>query len=110
MAYIAAFSVGGLMCSVWAMSIHFLLRETVDQDKLAHSLLTLGIGATATGLVMLAFPESAVSVALAYGLGSAATLAAFLVSGLVPRREPESVATETLRPTAFFRDSSSTLH
>lgn len=109
MVYAAAFTIGVLMCVTLAASIGVLLRDTVDADKLMQGALTLSFSALATGLVMYAYPDSAVAIAIAYALGSGSTLLAFVFSGLVnsPRVEP-SVA--PMRPDSFLKDPSSTLH
>ena len=109
MATIAAFIVGGLMCAVLVACIGYLLRETVDQDNLVQGIFTLSVGAAATLLTILAFPESGIAIAMAYSLGCAATMAGFVVSG-VARREIRADAAVGLRPHTFFRDPKSTFH
>lgn len=109
MVYAAAFLVGVLMCAVLAMSVRILLRDTVDADRLVQALFTLGIGASSTVVVIFAFPDSALAIATAYAAGSAATLTALVISGLVRAREPEPEAAP-IRPDSMLRDPSSTLH
>lgn len=109
MVYAAAFLVGVLMCAVLAMSGRILLRDTVDADRLVQALFTLGIGASSTVVVIFAFPESALAIATAYTAGSAATLIALVIGGLVHGRKPEP-ETAPIRPDSMLRDPSSTLH
>lgn len=109
MVYAAAFLVGVLMCAVLAMSVRILLRDTVDADRLVQALFTLAIGASSTVVIIYAFPDSALLIATAYAAGSAATLIALAVGGLVAARAPEPEVAP-IRPDSLLRDPSSTLH